>query len=38
MSEVGFIILRHARDKLTNKYWIKCIRMYKKVLQVIRLC
>ena len=25
MSEVGFIILRHVRDELTNKYWIKCV-------------
>ena len=30
MSEVGFIILRHVRDELTNKYWIKCIECIRK--------
>jgi len=24
MEEVGFIILRHVNDKLTNKYWNQC--------------
>jgi len=25
MTEVGFIILRHVSNELTNKYWIKCV-------------
>jgi hypothetical protein len=25
MTEVGFIILRHVINELTNKYWIKCV-------------
>jgi len=31
MSEIGFIILRHVNNELTNKYWIhcyNCIRYY----------
>jgi hypothetical protein len=24
MSEIGFIILRHVNNKLTNNYWIRC--------------
>ena len=25
MTEIGFIILRHVINELTNKYWIKCV-------------
>ena len=25
MAQIGFIILRHVNNKLTNKYWIKCV-------------
>ena len=25
MKEIGFIILRHVNNNLTNKYWIKCV-------------
>jgi hypothetical protein len=25
MSQIGFIILRHVNNELTNKYWIKCV-------------
>lgn len=38
MKEVGFIILRHVNNELTNLYWIhcinciNCIRLYKKIL------
>ena len=31
MKEIGFIILRHVNNELTNQYWIhsyKCIRQY----------
>jgi hypothetical protein len=25
MTQIGFIILRHVNNELTNKYWIKCV-------------
>jgi hypothetical protein len=25
MTQIGFIILRHVNNTLTNKYWIKCV-------------
>ena len=25
MNEIGFIVLRHVSNELTNKYWIKCV-------------
>ena len=30
MSKTGFIILRHVRDKTTNKYWIHCYECIRK--------
>ncbi len=29
-KEVGFIILRHVHNELTNKYWIKCVNCIRK--------
>ena len=30
MSSIGFIILRHVNNKLTNKYWIHCYNSIRK--------
>ena len=30
MKELGFIILRHVNNELTNKYWIHCIHCIRK--------
>jgi hypothetical protein len=29
-KEVGFIVLRHVHNELTNKYWIKCVNCIRK--------
>jgi hypothetical protein len=30
MTQVGFIILRHVTNKLTNKYWINCVNSIRR--------
>jgi hypothetical protein len=30
MPEVGFIVLRHVNNKLSNQYWIHCIQCIRK--------
>ena len=30
MAQIGFIILRHVNNELTNKYWIKCVNSIRK--------
>lgn len=30
MPEIGFIILRHVNNDLTNKYWIHCYNCIRK--------
>ena len=30
MTELGFIVLRHVNNELTNKYWIKCVNSIRK--------
>ena len=29
-KQIGFIILRHVHNELTNKYWIKCVNSIRK--------
>ena len=30
MLQIGFIILRHVNNELTNKYWIKCVNCIRR--------
>ena len=30
IQQIGFIILRHVNNKLTNKYWIHCYNCIRK--------
>lgn len=30
MTELGFIILRHVNNEITNKYWIECVSCIRK--------